>query len=174
MREKKGRSGGLFSFIDFSMASYNKVTLLGNVTRDPELRYTPKGQAVVEVGMAMNRKYRVEDEMREETTFVDVTFWGKQAEVIAQYVKKGREFFCDGRLRLDTWDDKTTGQKRNKLRVVGDNFQFVGGGGQRDEAGGGGGGYSSSRPAAPPQQHQAPSSAPAAPAPAEEDDDIPF
>jgi single-strand DNA-binding protein len=111
------------------MASLNKVMLIGNVTRDPELRYTPKGTAVSEVGLAVNRRYRIEDEVREETTFVDVTFWGRQAETINQYLKKGNPFFVEGRLQLDSWEDKASGQKRSKLRVVGENFQFLGGGG---------------------------------------------
>jgi len=134
------------------MASLNKVMLIGNVTRDLELRYTPKGTAVTEVGLAVNRRYRVDDETREETTFVDITFWGKQAETLNQYVKKGNPLYCEGRLQLDTWDDKNTGQKRSKLRVVGENFQFLGGrsdgggssggGGYQGGGGGGGGGYS--------------------------------
>lgn len=127
------------------MASLNKVMLIGNVTRDLELRYTPKGTAVTEIGLAVNRRYRVDDETREETTFVDITFWGKQAETLNQYVKKGNPIYCEGRLQLDTWDDKTSGQKRSKLRVVGENFQFLGGrndgGGGSSGGGGGGGGY---------------------------------
>ena len=134
------------------MASLNKVMLIGNVTRDPELRYTPKGTAVSEVGLAVNRRYRIEDEVREETTFVDVTFWGRQAETINQYLKKGNPFFVEGRLQLDSWEDKASGQKRSRLRVVGENFQFLGGGGggaradssdpgeSGSHAGGGGGG----------------------------------
>ncbi|CAN5452863.1 single-stranded DNA-binding protein [soil metagenome] len=117
------------------MANLNKVMLIGNLTRDPELRYTPKGSAVTDVGIAVNRTYRVEEETREETTFVDVTFWGRKAEVINQYLKKGRPIFVEGRLQLDTWDDKATGQKRSKLRVVGENFEFLGSRG--DDAGGG-------------------------------------
>ena len=126
------------------MASLNKVMLIGNATRDPELRYTPKGTAVADVGLAVNRRYRVEDETREETTFVDITFWGRQAEVISQYLKRGNGLYAEGRLQLDSWEDKNTGQKRNKLRVVGENFQFLGGrsdGGGGGEGGGGGGSY---------------------------------
>ena len=120
------------------MASLNKVMLIGNLTRDPELRYTPKGQAVLDIGLAMNRKYKVENEMREEVTFVDVTFWGRGAEIVAQYMKKGNPMYVEGRLQLDSWTDQASGQKRSRLRIVGDDFQFLGG--PRDNAGGGGGG----------------------------------
>jgi len=121
------------------MANLNKVMLIGNLTRDPEVRYTPKGTAVADIGMAINRSYSLDDgERREETTFVDITFWGRQAEVLGQYMKKGRPLYVEGRLQLDTWDDKNTGQKRSKLKVVGENFQFLGG---RDDSGGGGGSY---------------------------------
>lgn len=119
------------------MASLNKVMLIGNLTRDPEIRYTPKGNAVADVAIAINRRYRVEDEVREETTYVDITFWGRQAETAAQYLKKGRPIFVEGRLQLDSWEDKNTGQKRSRLRVVGDGFQFLGG---RDDDGPRGGG----------------------------------
>jgi single-strand DNA-binding protein len=116
------------------MANLNKVMLIGNLTRDPELKYTPGNQAVCEVGLAVNRKYRTKDgEDREETTFVDCEAWGKQAEVIKQYMAKGRPLFIEGRLKLDTWEDKEGG-KRSKMRVVIENFQFLGGG-----QGGGGG-----------------------------------
>ena len=148
------------------MASYNRVVLLGNCTRDPEVKYTPKGSAVADIGLAVNRTYTTDGgEKREEVTFVDVTMWGRQAEIAGEYLKKGRPLFVEGRLQLDTWDDKQTGQKRSKLRVVCENFQMLGsrdGGGE----GGGGGGRSSgggSRPA---------KSAPAAEESA--DDDIPF
>lgn len=111
------------------MASVNKVILIGNLTRDPELRYTPKGSAVCELGLAVNRKYRLESgEAREEVTFLDVTFWGKQAETISKWMKKGRPLYIEGRLQMDTWDDKTTGQKRSKTRIVGEEFQFLGDG----------------------------------------------
>jgi single-strand DNA-binding protein len=153
------------------MASFNKVILLGNLTRDPEVRYTPKGTAVTELGMAVNRVYTAENgEKREETTFVDVTLWGRTAEIAGEYLKKGRPVFIEGRLQLDSWDDKQTGQKRSKLKVVGEGLQLIGsrpGGG----AGGGGGGDEEgsapprSRPSAPP-----PKAAPSAP----DDDEIPF
>lgn len=113
--------------------------LIGNLTRDPEVRYTPKGTAVTDIGMAINRNYSTDDgDKREETTFVDITFWGRQAEVLGQYMKKGRPLYVEGRLQLDTWDDKNSGQKRSKLKVIGENFQFIGG---RDDNAGGGGAY---------------------------------
>jgi single-strand DNA-binding protein len=154
------------------MASFNKVILLGNLTRDPEIRYTPKGTAVTELGMAVNRVYTAENgEKREETTFVDVTLWGRTAEIAGEYLKKGRPVFIEGRLQLDTWDDKTSGQKRSKLKVVGEGLQLIG---SRPGGGGGGSGggdeesssapRSSSRPAPPPK------AAPSAP----DDDEIPF
>src|SRR4051795_11671731 len=109
------------------MASFNKVILLGNLTRDPEVRYTPKGTAVTELGMAVNRVYTAENgEKREDTTFVDVTFWGRTAEIAGEYLKKGRPIFIEGRLQLDTWDDKQSGQKRSKLKVIGENMQMLG------------------------------------------------
>ncbi len=157
------------------MANLNKVMLIGNLTRDPEVRYTPKGTAVTDIGMAINRNYSLDDgERREETTFVDITFWGRQAEVLGQYMKKGRPLFVEGRLQLDTWDDKNTGQKRSKLKVVGENFQFLGG---RDDSGGGGGGsYEGGQSSAGnqrPQAQEAPGSGPSA-EPEMDDDDIPF
>jgi single-strand DNA-binding protein len=109
------------------MASYNKVILMGNLTRDPELRYTPKGTPVAAFGMAVNRVLRTESgETRQETTFVDIEAWSQIAERIAKYVKKGSPILVEGRLRLDQWDDKKTGQKRSKLVVVCENFRFVG------------------------------------------------
>jgi len=116
------------------MASYNKVLLIGNLTRDPELRYLQSGSAVVNFGLAVNRKYRnrTSQEMVEETTFVDIEGWGQQAETFSRYMSKGRPVFVEGRLRLDSWEAKD-GQKRTKLRVVMENFQFIGGpAGQRD------------------------------------------
>lgn len=137
------------------MASFNKVILLGNLTRDPEVRYTPKGTAVTELGMAVNRVYTAENgEKREDTTFVDVTLWGRTAEIAGEYLKKGRPVFIEGRLQLDTWDDKQSGQKRSKLKVVGEGLQLLGG---RPGGGGGGGGGDeeggsrASRPAPPPK-----------------------
>jgi single-strand DNA-binding protein len=114
------------------MANLNKVLLMGNLTRDPELRYTPKGTAVAEIGLAINRVWNNEQNQRqEETTFVDVTLWGRQAELAQQYLAKGRGVLVEGRLQLESWDDKATGQKRSKLKVVAENLQFLPGkGGQ--------------------------------------------
>lgn len=109
------------------MANLNRVLLIGNLTRDPELRYTPKGTPVVELGLAVNRVYSGEDgEKKEEATFVEVTLWGRQAEVASQYLTKGRPVFIEGRLQLDTWDDKQTGQRRSRLGVIGESLQFLG------------------------------------------------
>src|SRR6476660_2066028 len=109
------------------MASFNKVILLGNLTRDPEIRYTPKGSAVCDLGIAVNRQYTLENgERREEVTYVDVVLWARLAEIAAEYLKKGRPVFIEGRLQLDTWDDKQSGQKRSKLRVIGENMQMLG------------------------------------------------
>src|SRR6202044_1064226 len=109
------------------MANLNRVLLIGNLTRDPEVRYTPKGTAVTEIGLAVNRVYSGEaGEKKEETTFVDVTLWARQAEIAGQYLKKGRPVFIEGRLQLDTWDDKQTGQKRSRMRVVAENLQLLG------------------------------------------------
>ncbi|HEY8933153.1 MAG TPA: single-stranded DNA-binding protein [Rariglobus sp.] len=110
------------------MASLNKVMLIGNLTRDPELRVTPKGTAICQFGLAVNRQFKDESgATRDETTFVDIEAWGKQGETVAKYLTKGRPLFVEGRLKLDTWDDKTTGQKRSKMKVVLENFQFLGG-----------------------------------------------
>jgi len=167
------------------MANVNKVMLIGNLTRDPEIRYTPKGTAVTDIGMAINRVRSGDNGERiEETTYVDVTLWGRQAELAGQYLNKGRAVFIEGRLQLDTWDDKQTGQKRSKLRVVGENMQFIGGaGGGGNSNGGSGGGYSAppqeqgrSQQQAPPQQAPAQGGAAAAPDVNfdDDDDDIPF
>jgi single-strand DNA-binding protein len=110
------------------MASFNKVILLGNLTRDPEVRYTPKGSAVCDLGVAVNRIYTTEGgERREEVTFVDVVLWARLAEIAGEYLRKGRPVFIEGRLQMDSWDDKQTGQKRTKLRVVGESMQLLGG-----------------------------------------------
>lgn len=108
------------------MANLNKVMIIGNVTRDPEIKYTPKGSAVVDIGIAVNRTFTPEGgERREETTYIDVTLWGRTAETAAEYCKKGRSVFIEGRLQLDSWEDKASGQKRSKLRVVGENYQLL-------------------------------------------------
>jgi single-strand DNA-binding protein len=153
------------------MASFNKVILLGNLTRDPEVRYTPKGTAVTELGMAVNRVYTAENgEKREETTFVDVTLWGRTAEIAGEYLKKGRPVFIEGRLQLDTWDDKTSGQKRSKLKVVGEGLQLIGS--RPGGASGGGGGGDEESSGAPRSSKSAPppKAAPSTP----DDDEIPF
>ena len=152
------------------MASFNKVILLGNLTRDPEVRYTPKGSAVCDLGIAVNRQYTLDSgEKREEVTFVDVVLWSRLAEIAGEYLKKGRPIFIEGRLQLDTWDDKQSGQKRSKLRVIGETMQLLGGrppaAGGAAEGGEGSKEARSSKPAPPPK----------AGAPAEPDDDeIPF
>jgi single-strand DNA-binding protein len=110
------------------MANLNKVFLMGRLTRDPDVRYTPKGTQITELGLAVNRTFQGENgEKKEESVFVEIILWGKSAEVAGQYLQKGRSVFVEGRLQLDTWDDKQTGQKRSKLRVVGENLQFLGG-----------------------------------------------
>lgn len=109
------------------MANFNKVMLMGNLTRDPEIRYTPKGTAVAEIGLAINRYFSGENgEKREETTFVEVTLWGRTAEIAGEYLKRGRPVFIEGRLQLDSWEDKQSGQKRSKLKVVGEAMQLIG------------------------------------------------
>jgi single-strand DNA-binding protein len=151
------------------MANFNKVILAGNLTRDPEVRYTPKGMAIAKFGMAINRSWKNEaGETKEEVTFVDIDAFGRQAEVISQYLKKGSPILMEGRLRLDQWDDKQTGQKRSKLGIVLEGFQFLGTG----RGDGAGGGSRSSAPSAPPT---APSpDAPEPEGPAHEEDDVPF
>jgi single-strand DNA-binding protein len=156
------------------MANFNKVLLMGNLTRDPELRYTPKGTAITTITLAVNRTWSSESgEKKEEVTFVDVDVWGKQAETIGQYMAKGRPLFVEGRLKLDQWDDKETGQKRSRLKVVCENFQFIG----APKGGGGGGEFSEQPPAAGKPSRPRPAATPAAAeeAPAGEgDDNIPF
>jgi single-strand DNA-binding protein len=155
------------------MASFNKVILAGNLTRDPELRYTPKGTAVARITLAVNRVYTSGEggEKKEEVSFVDVDVWGRQAEVISQYMKKGRPLLVEGRLKQDTWEDKNTKQKQSKLKVVLESFSFIDSGGGRGE-----GSPAPSRPA--PTAASAPASAPAAEAheaePPHEGDDVPF
>ena len=154
------------------MANFNKVILAGNLTRDPELRYTPKGTAIATFGLAINRKWKSETgETKEEVTFVDVDAFGRQAEVVAQYMKKGRPFLVEGRLKLDQWEDKNTHQKQSKLKVVLEGFSFI-------DAKGGDSGAPSDAPRARPAA--APTAAAEAPASAEpeasepEQDDVPF
>lgn len=117
------------------MASFNKVLLMGNLTRDPELRFTANGSAVTSFGLAINRRYKQGEDWKEEVCFVDITVWGKQAENCAEYLSKGRGAFVDGYLRLNSWETET-GEKRNKLEVVANSVQFLGGrgGSQREPA----------------------------------------
>ena len=160
------------------MANLNKVMLIGNLTRDPELRHTPKGTAVSEISMAINRVWNNDQgQKQEETTFVEVTLWGRQAELAQQYLTKGRPVYIEGRLQLDSWDDKETGKKRSKLRVIGENMQFLSSG--TGAGGNSGGGNFSERPqqssSSPQQRSGPPQGASAAPADDfQEDDDIPF
>lgn len=116
------------------MASFNKVILMGNLTRDVEVRYIGSGTAVAELGMAVNRTWfdKAANQKKEEVTFIDVTLWGRTAEVAGEYLAKGRAVLIEGRLHLDQWEDKDTGQKRSKLKVVGESMTMVGGG-NRDE-----------------------------------------
>jgi len=108
------------------MASLNKVMLMGNLTRDAELRYLPSGQAVLEFRLAVSRRYRTQQgEDREETCFVDINLWGKRGEALAQYLTKGKPLFVEGRLQLDEWEKD--GQKHSRLRVVAENVEFIGG-----------------------------------------------
>jgi single-strand DNA-binding protein len=110
------------------MASYNKVLLMGNLTRDPEVRYTPKGTAIANIGLAVNRRWTTEGgEQKEEVTFIDIEVWGRQAETVGQYLSKGKPIFVEGRLKLDSWEDKESGQKKSKMKVVCEHFQFLGG-----------------------------------------------
>jgi single-strand DNA-binding protein len=149
------------------MANFNKVILAGNLTRDPELRYTPKGTAVARITLAVNRNYTTDGgEKKEEVTFVDVDVWNKQAEIISQYMKKGRPLLVEGRLRQDTWEDKNTKQKMSKLKVVLESFSFLDSGNR-----GGGDGGAPARPAAPAAAAPAPEPPDAEPP---QDDDVPF
>jgi len=145
------------------MASYNRVILVGNLTRDPELRYIPSGTAVSEVTLAVNDRVKRNDQWTEETTFVDVTLWARTAEVANEYLSKGSPVLIEGRLKLDRWEKD--GQKHSKLRVVGEKMQMLGGkgGGGSSRTGG------SSYEASPEYSPSAPASAAVPP-----DDEIPF
>lgn len=151
------------------MANFNKVILAGNLTRDPELRYTPKGTAVGRLGLAVNRTWKSETgETKEEVTFVDVDAFGRTAEVISQYLKKGRPILMEGRLKLDQWEDKNTHQKQSKLKVILESFQFLDSGNRGD------GGPQAPR-GQPPTPTTAPAPEPSEPeAPHAEEDDVPF
>ncbi len=159
------------------MANLNKVMLIGNLTRDPELRVTPKGTAICQFSLAVNRKFKDESGgEREEVTYVDIEAWSKQGETIAKYCTKGRPLFVEGRLRLDQWEDKTTKEKRSRMKVVLENFQFLGSG-RADGAPGGGGGGEGGEGGSAPRTYapRATTPRPAAPAPQENlDEDVPF
>jgi len=150
------------------MAALNKVFLMGNLTRDPELRYTPQGTAVSSFGLATTRRWKSPDgQEREDTVFVDVNAFGRQAEVISEYMTKGRPIFIEGRLKLDQWNDKETGAKRSKLTVTVEGFQFLGPGPGRGGGEGAGEGKRAGAAKAEPET-AAPEAAPS------QDDDIPF
>lgn len=154
------------------MASFNKVILVGNLTRDPELRYTPKGMAIAKIGLAVNRVWNNEaGEKKEEVTFIDVDIFGRTAENVGQYMRKGRPILIEGRLRLDQWDDKQTGQKRSRLGVVAETVQFLG---SPAGAGAAEGGAPAARPARPAPSPAAPPAEPAEGDVAPENDDVPF
>ena len=181
------------------MANYNKIILVGNLTRDPQMRYLPSQMAVTDFGLAVNHKFKTKTgEDREEVLFIDCSAFGKAGEIINQYCQKGKQILVEGRLKYDTWEDKQGGGKRSKHSVVVDNFQFLGG---RDGGGaGGGGGYNSNdagddqtqsrgspRPPAnrgpqggnrppqrPPQQSTPPPEQPFGDEPEFKEDDIPF
>lgn len=166
------------------MASFNKVILVGNLTRDPQVRYTPGGQAVSEIGLAVNRSWfdKNANQKREEVTFVDVTLWGRTAEIAGEYLGKGKQVLIEGRLQLDQWTDKESGQKRSKLHVVCENLTMLG---SRQEGGGGGGSRGPSSSSAPQsdygngggyESHDDQSSGGSGfePAPSSGDGDVPF
>ncbi|OAM88352.1 single-stranded DNA-binding protein [Termitidicoccus mucosus] len=161
------------------MAGFNKVILLGNLTRDPELRVTPRGTPICQFGLAVSRQYKDDTgQTREEANFFDIEAWGKQGELISKYMTKGRPIFVEGRLKYDQWEDKTTGQKRSKIKIVLETFQFVG---SREGGAGGGapqGGGEEFEQAAPVERHTPPPRAPRAAQPPPPDDnideDVPF
>jgi single-strand DNA-binding protein len=158
------------------MANFNRVILAGNLTRDPEMRYTPKGTAVVRLGLAINRTYTPEGgEKKEEVTFVDVEAWGRQAETISQYFKKGRPILIEGRLKLDTWEDKNTHQKQSKLKVVLEGFSFIDSNrGDAAPADPARSRTASTGAAAPAAAEGSPAAAPDSDPPPHEEDDVPF
>ena len=161
------------------MPSLNKVLLMGNLTRDPELRVTPKGTPICQFSLAINRQFKMESgESREEVIYVDVEAWGKQGETIAKYMTKGRPLFVEGRLRLDQWEDKNTKEKRSRMKVVLEQFQFLG-----DNRGGGGAGGSGAAPepgvdqTSSPERHSPPPRPGGGSKPASQenlDEDVPF
>jgi single-strand DNA-binding protein len=156
------------------MPSLNKVMLMGNLTRDPELRVTPKGTSICQFSLAINRQFKMESgESREEVTYVDVEAWGKQGETVAKYCTKGRPLYVEGRLRLDQWEDKNTKEKRSRMKVVLEGFQFLGDG--RGGGGGGAPGGADEAGGASPERHAPPPRGGAKPAAQENlDEDVPF
>lgn len=155
------------------MPALNKVLLMGNLTRDPELRVTPKGTPICQFALAINRQFKMESgESREEVIYVDVEAWGKQGETIAKYCTKGRPLYVEGRLRLDQWEDKNTKEKRSRMKVVLEQFQFLG-----DGRGGGapGGGGDAPAAASPERFSPPPRASSTKPAATENlDEDVPF
>jgi len=157
------------------MASFNRVILMGNLTRDPELRYLQSGMAVADIGLAVNDRRKGQNgEWIDDTTFVDITLWGRTAEVVCEYCSKGKPLFVEGRLKYETWESE--GQKKNKLKVVGERIQLIG---SKEGGGGSGGGNyeggSYNRPSAPRQQQQQPSGGyDAYDQQGPPDDDVPF
>jgi single-strand DNA-binding protein len=159
------------------MAYLNKVFLIGNLTRDPELRVTPKGTAICQFGLAVNRQFKDESgQTRDETAFIDIEAWGKQGELVSKYLTKGSPAMVEGRLKLDQWEDKQSGQKRSKLKVVLENVQFLSGG--RGGAGGGGASEEGIDQTAPAERHVPPArggrSTPPPAAADSIDEDVPF
>ena len=164
------------------MPSLNKVLLMGNLTRDPELRVTPKGTPICQFSLAINRQFKMESgESREEVIFVDIEAWGKQGETIAKYLTKGRPLFVEGRLRLDQWEDKNTKEKRSRMKVVLEQFQFISDG--RGPTGGGSAGGAAAAPEIDqtagnsPERHSPPPRATGGAKPASQenlDEDVPF
>jgi single-strand DNA-binding protein len=148
------------------MASLNKVFLIGGLTRDPQLRYTPSGTAVADLGLAVTRFRRGQEGQaaQEETCYLDITVWGKQAENATEYLSKGRQVFIEGYLRLDTWDDKKTGEKRSRMRIVAERVQYLGSPAGGRPAGNAGQKGAAGKPG--PEPGEEPQEAP--------DDDIPF
>jgi single-strand DNA-binding protein len=153
------------------MASYNRVILIGNLTRDVELRYLASGMAVTDIGLAVNDKRKnANGEWIEEVTFIDVTVWGRTAEVMSEYLSKGSPVFIEGRLKMDSWDDKQTGQKRSKLKVICERMQLIGARGQGGQGGPEGG---ASRPAGRPSTQRSQDSQYSQAAPPDEGYDAP-
>lgn len=143
------------------MPNLNRCTFMGNLTRDPELKYTPKGTAVCNFGLAINERWTDNGEKKESTTFLDFVAFNKQAETIAQYMKKGRPLYVESKAQLDQWDDKQTGSKRSKVNFVVKEFQFLGDSSTQRESG------NVSRPAKPVTSGTAE-------LPPDTEDDVPF